>query len=66
MTIRTKADENKRQEERLEVLKNIKSHEKVGLDSTNGSKDESNQSAFQNYFKQVMIFNSTPKVNLVG
>jgi len=63
LKIMTKKDEK----ERLEIQDNVKSHQLV-----NGFKPETHvgkklaDAGFTNYLRRVMLFHSTPKVNLLG
>lgn len=71
LKIMSREDEERKKNEDREIEENKKSHALIngGYDrkTDNEKKIEIlNRSYLKKYFKKVMIFNSTPKVNLVG
>ena len=63
MKITTRNDEEKR----LKIQENLNSHHKVnGFNAENSVSKRLEESGIKSYMRQVMFFNATPKVNLVG
>ena len=63
MKITTRNDEEKR----LKIQENLNSHHKVnGFKAENSVSKRLEESGIKSYMRQVMFFNATPKVNLVG
>ena len=63
LKIMTKKDEK----ERLVIQDNVKSHHLVnGFKAETPVSKKLAESGFANYFRCVMLFHSTPKVNLLG
>ena len=62
-----KITSRKDREERMKIEDNLKSHHKVnGFKAENSVSKRLEESGFKSYMRQVMLFNATPKVNLVG
>ena len=64
ITARKDREEQRRQ---MKIEDNLKSHHKVnGFKAENSVAKRLEESGFKSYMRQVMLFNATPKVNLVG
>ena len=62
-----KITSRKDREERMKIEDNLKSHHKVnGFKAEKSVSKRLEESGFKSYMRQVMLFNATPKVNLVG
>ena len=62
-----KITSRKDREERMKIEDNLKSHHKVnGFKAEISVSKRLEESGFKSYMRQVMLFNATPKVNLVG
>ena len=63
LKIRTRKDDEKRKS----IQENLQSHHLVnGYTADTSVSKRIAESGFPNYMRKVMLFNSTPKVNLVG